>query len=87
MTGFKKVKLDNVKRKYRNLEYVESKTDLRDYEGKVRWIVVRGLGREAPMSLLQIHFIKYLEKRLNGLKTQNQKRFQETLLISKQVFQ
>lgn len=52
LTEWKKVKLDNAKRKYQSLEYAEIWTDLKDYEGKVRQVIVKGNGRELPMCLI-----------------------------------
>jgi len=54
--GWKKIKLDNVKRKYQNLEYVEQRIKIKNYDGEVRWIVVKGHGRELPMSLITNDF-------------------------------
>lgn len=56
INNWQKVKLDNVKRKYRNLEYVDRITKLTDYDGDVRWIIVKGTGRELPMSLVTNDF-------------------------------
>ncbi len=47
-----RVTLDNVKRKYRHLQYVEKGIELKDYEGSVRQIIVQGAGRELPMCLI-----------------------------------
>jgi len=52
ITKWNKVTLDNVKRKYRNLQYVEKKIKIKDYEGSVREIIVQGAGRELPMCLI-----------------------------------
>jgi hypothetical protein len=52
ITEWEKVKMDNVKRKYRLLEITESRIDVKDYEGKVRQIIVAGTGRELPMCLI-----------------------------------
>jgi len=56
VSSWKKVKLDNVKRKYRNMEYVESELLIANYEKKVRSIIVKGTGRELPMSLITNDF-------------------------------
>ena len=52
ITEWEKVRLDNIKRKYRLLEFAESHIDLKDYEGKLRQIIVTGTGREFPMCLI-----------------------------------
>ncbi|MFQ5965959.1 MAG: transposase [Candidatus Scalinduaceae bacterium] len=52
ITKWNKVTLDNVKRKYRNLQYREKEIPLKDYEGSVREIIVQGAGRELPMCLI-----------------------------------
>ncbi|ODS31583.1 MAG: putative orf [Candidatus Scalindua rubra] len=52
ITKWNKVTLDNVKRKYRNLQYTEKEIPLKDYEGSVREIIVQGAGRELPMCLI-----------------------------------
>lgn len=52
ITKWEKVKLDNVKRKYQLLDYVESQVELKDYEGEARQIIVTGTGRKFPMCLI-----------------------------------
>ncbi len=47
-----KVTLDNVRRKYRHLQFVEKEIEIKDYEGSVRQIIVQGAGRELPMCLI-----------------------------------
>ncbi len=49
---WERVTIDNVKRKYRNLNTFSELIDLRDYQGKIRQIIVAGTGRELPMVLL-----------------------------------
>lgn len=49
---WKKVKIDKMGRKYKNLLVSESKVKIKDYEGLVRKIIVTGNGRELPMCLL-----------------------------------
>jgi len=52
ITSWKKLTLDNVKRKYRNLLCYEQTTSLKDYQGTVREVYIKGNGRELPMRLL-----------------------------------
>lgn len=47
-----KVKLDNVKRQYCNLQVYESLVRLADYDQKVRQLIVKGTGRELPMNII-----------------------------------
>jgi transposase len=46
-----KIRLDNVKRKYSELECFEKQSHIIDYKGKIREVFVRGNGRELPMRL------------------------------------
>jgi len=46
-----KVKLDNLKRKYNELECYEQKSKIKDYKGEIREIYIKGNGRELPMRL------------------------------------
>jgi len=46
-----KVKLDNVKRKYNELECYEKQSHITDYQGNIREVYIRGNGREIPMRL------------------------------------
>jgi transposase len=46
-----KIKLDNVKRKYSELECFEKQSHIIDYEGEIREVFVKGNGRELPMRL------------------------------------
>jgi transposase len=52
ITNWKSVRLDNVKRKYRHLQVAESFVSLKNYDGQVRQMIVKGAGRELPMSLI-----------------------------------
>ena len=52
ITNWKKITLDNLKRKYRNLEYSESIIKLTNYKGDIRQIIVKGTSRELPMCLI-----------------------------------
>ena len=65
------ITLDNVKRKYRHLKVSESKIKLKDYEGEVKEIIVRGNGRELPMALITNDF----ESSLKGSVTIYSKRW------------
>jgi len=56
IVDWKKVKLENVKRKYQSLQYAESLINIKDYEGHVRQIIVKGNGRELPMCLITNDF-------------------------------
>lgn len=49
---WKKIRLDQVRRKYRNLQTSESCIKIKDYDDKVRKIIVKGTGRELPMCLI-----------------------------------
>ena len=49
---WEKVTIDNLKRKYKNLNAFSELIDLKDYQGKIRQIIVTGTGRELPMVLL-----------------------------------
>ena len=51
ISSWTKVKLDNVKRKYNELECFERKGKIKDYQGEIREIYVKGNGRELPMRL------------------------------------
>jgi transposase len=46
-----KIKLDNTKRKYRDLECFEKRSKISDYHKEIREIYVKGTGRELPMRL------------------------------------
>jgi len=56
------ITLDNVNRKYRNLKVSESIINLKDYDGKVRQIIVTGNGRELPMILITNDFDSSLKE-------------------------
>jgi hypothetical protein len=49
---WKRIRLDHVQRKYRNLEISEESINIKDYDNKVRSIIVKGTGRELPMNLI-----------------------------------
>jgi transposase len=46
-----KIKLDNVKRKYSELQCFEKQSRIIDYQGEIREVYVKGNGRELPMRL------------------------------------
>ena len=46
-----KIKLDNVKRKYGELECFEKHSHIKDYQGEIREVYIKGNGRELPMRL------------------------------------
>jgi len=48
---WEKIKLDNVKRKYVDLECFEQQTSITDYQDTVREVYIKGNGRELPMRL------------------------------------
>jgi hypothetical protein len=52
ITDWKRITLDNVKRKYRNLLVSESMIHIDNYEDRVRQLIVNGTGRELPTSLI-----------------------------------
>jgi hypothetical protein len=56
ITSWQKVELANVKRKYRKLQYHINQINIKDYEGKVLEILVKGNGRELPMRILTNDF-------------------------------
>jgi hypothetical protein len=52
LTPWEKIHIPHEKRKYPNLQVHQSSVSLRDYEGKVRQVVIRGNGREEPAFLI-----------------------------------
>jgi len=52
ITDWKSITLDNVKRKYRNLLVSESMIAIDNYDDRVRQLIVNGMGRELPISLI-----------------------------------
>lgn len=52
LKGWKRIHIPHVKRKYPNPQIHESMVKLRDYDGEVRQIVVRGNGREKPAFMI-----------------------------------
>jgi len=51
VSSWTKIKLDNVKRKYSELECFEKTSKIIDYQGKIREVYIKGNGRELPMRL------------------------------------
>ena len=51
VTTWTKVKLDNVKRKYNELLCFEKHSHIKDYQGEIREVYIKGNGRELPMRL------------------------------------
>lgn len=49
---WEKVKIDNVKRKYRNLKVYSEEIELNGYDGKLRQLIITGTGREFPMVII-----------------------------------
>lgn len=47
-TAWRRTTLDIPKRRHKNIQYVESAIELPGYDGSLRQIAVRGLGREDP---------------------------------------
>jgi hypothetical protein len=56
-----RITIANAKRKYPNPLVYESFTELKDYEGPIRQIIVRGNGREKPSFLISNDFNSPLE--------------------------
>lgn len=59
---WEKVKINNVKRKYRNLKVYDSKIKLKDYEGEIRQILVTDNGREKPALIITNDFANILDE-------------------------
>ena len=62
LQGWKKIHIAHAKRKYPNPQVHESTTDLRNYEGKLRQVIVRGNGREKPAFVITNDFDMPLEQ-------------------------
>ena len=62
LQGWKKIHIDHAKRKYPNPQVHESITELRNYEGKLRQVIVRGNGREKPAFVITNDFDMSLEQ-------------------------
>ncbi len=62
LTGWKKIHLENTKRRYPNPQVHESTIRLRGYEGELRQIIVRGNGREKPSFIITNDFVSDTEE-------------------------
>jgi hypothetical protein len=62
LKGWKKIHISHAKRKYPNPQVHESITGLRNYEGKLRQVIVRGNGREKPAFVITNDFDVDLEQ-------------------------
>lgn len=61
LTGWQKIHIPHDKRKYPNPQVHESIIPLREYEGQVRQVIIRGNGREKPSFLVSNDFDKPVE--------------------------
>lgn len=52
INNWKRIKIDHPNRKYKNLKIYEQYISLKDYDGKLRQIIVTGTGRELPMLII-----------------------------------
>ena len=64
LTDWKKVELDHLKRKHRNVQVSESIIIIKDYEDHLRKLIVKGTGRELPMCLITNDFQSTLKELL-----------------------
>ena len=62
LSGWKKIHLENTKRKYPNPQVNESIIQLRGYEGELRQLIVRGTGREKPSFIITNDFVSATEE-------------------------
>jgi hypothetical protein len=62
LDGWKKIHIEHAKRKYPNPQVHDSITQLRNYEGKLRQVIVRGNGREKPAFVITNDFDMSLEQ-------------------------
>ena len=51
-SGWRKIELKNVERKYRTPKVFDRETEIRDYEGSIRQIFVKDLGHELPTIII-----------------------------------
>ena len=56
LDNWQRIHIPHAKRKYANLQVHESLIRLRDYEGQIRQVIVRGNGREKPSFLISNDF-------------------------------
>jgi len=61
LDNWKRIHIPHAKRKYANLQVHESLIRLRDYEGQIRQVIVRGNGREKPSFLITNDFYMSLD--------------------------
>ncbi len=66
LTGWKRIHLENTKRKYPNPQVHESIIQLRGYEGELRQLIVRGTGREKPSFIITNDFDIATEQIVGG---------------------
>lgn len=66
LSGWKRIHLENTKRKYPNPQVHESTIQLRGYEGELRQIIVRGNGREKPTFIITNDFVIPTEEVVGG---------------------
>jgi hypothetical protein len=62
LEGWKQIHIAHAKRKYPNPRVHESSIELRNYQGKVRQVIVRGNGREKPAFLITNDYDMPLEQ-------------------------
>lgn len=62
LEGWKQIHIAHAKRKYPNPRVHESSIELRNYEGKVRQVIVRGNGREKPAFVITNDYDMPLEQ-------------------------
>jgi hypothetical protein len=51
-SGWRKIELNNVERKYRTPKVIDRETEIRDYVGSIRQIFVKDLGHELPTIII-----------------------------------
>jgi len=56
LSPWKRIEIPHAKRKYKNPQVHDSTINLRDYEGEIRQVVLRGNGRENPAFLITNDF-------------------------------
>jgi transposase len=66
LSGWKRIHLENTKRKYPNPQVHESTIQLRGYEGELRQLIVRGTGREKPSFIITNDFDIATEQTVGG---------------------
>lgn len=66
LSGWKKIHIENTKRKYPNPQVHESIIQLRGYEGELRQLIVRGTGREKPSFIITNDFFSAAKEVVGG---------------------